>query len=236
MVNRIKQIFNINNKIIVHNTNGTLRYVKNYPGIAIKFRGENNIVEIWEPCKFTKHFWNKRSKIDIDGNNNHIVIQNTQYRLNSIRVIGMNNNCKLIIGKNIYQTGSLLIDYTCIDNLSVQIGNDCMFGYRVNLMCGDYHTVYNEETKEILNYPQKGIIIGNHVWLAKNTTVLKDVEIPDNTIIATGTIVSKTFTKPNTILGGNPVQVLKDGVNWSVKNVHKFTGKNSDNGESINGI
>lgn len=226
MLKKLIKRFNLplqNNKILIHKVNGQIQECKSYPGLSIKFKGTNNTVEIWEPCRFRKYIaGNKRSKLDINGSNNKIIIKSTVHTYNSIRVIAMENNCRLYIGQNMFQTGSLLIDYTNIDNLNVNIGDNCMFGYKVNLMCGDHHTIYNQSTGEILNYPQKGITIGNHVWLAKNTIVLKDVELPDNSVVAAGTTVSKSFNQPNIIIGGSPNRILKEHINWALENVNKF--------------
>ena len=211
------------NKILIHKTNGKIQVCKSYPGLSIKFKGTNNIVEIWEPCRFRKYIaGNRRSKLDINGSNNKITIKPTVYIYNSIRVIGIGNNCQLNIGRDMFQTGSLWIDYADIDDINVSIGDNCMFGYKVNLMCGDHHTIYSMSTGEVLNYPKKGITIGNHVWLAKNTIVLKEVDLPDNSVVAAGTTVSKSFVQPNIIIGGSPNRILKEHINWALENVNNF--------------
>jgi acetyltransferase-like isoleucine patch superfamily enzyme len=43
---------------------------------------------------------------------------------------------------------------------------------------------------------------------------MKNAGLPDNTIVAAKSVVSKKFTESNTVVGGNPARVVKTGVNW----------------------
>ena len=58
------------------------------------------------------------------------------------------------------------------------------------------------------------IYIGNHVWIGAWARLCKDVYIPDGCIIGMGSIVTKKFTKKNSIIAGNPAKVVKEDVNW----------------------
>lgn len=57
--------------------------------------------------------------------------------------------------------------------------------------------------------------IGNHVWLCQNTSILKYVNIPSNTVVAYGSVVTKSLTDENVIIAGNPAKIVKKNVNWS---------------------
>ena len=116
------------------------------------------------------------------------------------------------------QSGLCKIDFCNLDNLTFQVGDECMFGQNTEFMLGDWHTIYDINTNKKLNIPKTGIKIGNHVWIARNTTVLKDVQIGDNTVIGFGSIVSKKFTEENCILAGIPAKIIKQNINWSYKN------------------
>lgn len=50
--------------------------------------------------------------------------------------------------------------------------------------------------------------IGNNVWLSRNSMVLKDANVGDNSIVAAGAVVTKKFNG-NEILGGIPCKILK---------------------------
>lgn len=58
------------------------------------------------------------------------------------------------------------------------------------------------------------IVIGKHCWLGLRCMLLKGTEIPDYTVVAGGTICTKKFTEPNTIIAGVPAKVVKRDINW----------------------
>ncbi len=203
-----------NNKILLHKKNGKIIKVHSIKGLTIRFRGKNSTVEIYEPYNFGKRFIFNRSKIRIKGDNNHIVIKGSNSRINSLQAYNLGNNCVLNIGENFYQTGNLLIDYACLDNKSVVIGDNCMFGQNIELMLGDWHKIIDRNTNEVLNDSKNGISIGNKVWIARQVKVLKNVTIPNNTVVATGSIVTKPFNEEYTIIGGIPAKVIKQNVIW----------------------
>lgn len=208
-------MFNLRrNRIILHKKNGKTQIVSHIKGLTIKFKGENSTVEIWEPYCFKLRFFQNRSKIKIKGSNNHIEIRPTKHFIYSLQINNIKDNNRIFIGDNFYQTGALNVDFANLSGLKLEIGNDCMFGQDVQIMLGDHHTIYSTITGEQTNISQKGITIGNHVWAARNTKILKDVEIPDNTVIATGSIVTKSFNKTNTLIGGTPAKILKENINW----------------------
>tara|TARA_B110000503_G_scaffold72285_1_gene111814 strand:- start:1009 stop:1188 length:180 start_codon:yes stop_codon:yes gene_type:complete len=51
-------------------------------------------------------------------------------------------------------------------------------------------------------------MIGNNVWIGLNSIILKGVSVGDNTIIAAGSVVTKSFGN-NLVIGGNPAKILK---------------------------
>lgn len=55
----------------------------------------------------------------------------------------------------------------------------------------------------------KDVIIGEKCWLGMNCVILPGVELGDNTIVAAGAVVNKSFKEGNLILGGTPARILK---------------------------
>lgn len=205
-----------NNKIILHKKNGDICQVGHINGLSIRFKGKNSVVEVWEPFYFVKWFGEKRCKIRINGDNNHIVIKPTIYRISSIQLLGLKDNNKVTIGENLYSTGVTKFEFAGESNLELNIGNDCMFGQNVKFMLGDYHSIYDIKSNVQTNTPKKGITIGNHVWLARDVKIFKDVSIADNTVVANGSVVTKSFEKENVLLGGCPAKILKENINWAM--------------------
>ena len=52
------------------------------------------------------------------------------------------------------------------------------------------------------------IIIGNDSFIGENATILYGVELPKNTLVAAGAVVTKSFDEPGLVIGGNPAKVI----------------------------
>ncbi|MCR9010677.1 hypothetical protein NVS78_00180 [Gabonibacter sp. KD22] len=52
-------------------------------------------------------------------------------------------------------------------------------------------------------------MIGKGVWIMPNVTIIPGVVIGDESVIATGSVVTKDVP-PRTLVGGVPAKVLKD--------------------------
>ncbi len=95
---------------------------------------------------------------------------------------------------------------------SITIGSKVMFGPNVTIMGGDHNTSvigrYMYDVKEKLPENDLPIVIENDCWIGANSIILKGVTIKKGTIIAAGSLVTKSFPE-YTILGGVPAKVLK---------------------------
>lgn len=111
-------------------------------------------------------------RVDIHGNNNRVIfLDGANLKGVHIEVIG--NDCTLTIGKNcVIGEGCY---FSCREKgTSLTIGDNCMFSRNVKLMTSDGHDIY-QNGKRINEAAD--ITIGNKVWLADNTTVLKGCKV-----------------------------------------------------------
>lgn len=63
----------------------------------------------------------------------------------------------------------------------------------------------DDTTGEDAHYP----VIGNNVFIGVGANIIGDVRIPDNCIIAAGSIVVNRFTEEGVVLAGVPAKIIK---------------------------
>lgn len=94
----------------------------------------------------------------------------------------------------------------------ISFGNDCLLSWNILIMDTDEHPIINQNG--IRTNPDKPILVGNHVWIGCKCTLLKGTEIPNNTVVAAGTLLTSAFSGENQVIGGNPPAILKSNVRW----------------------
>lgn len=116
---------------------------------------------------------------------------------------------KLEIGKNFYCNKNCSI--SCNDH--TVIGDDALFGWNVELLDSDNHKVIHQNKPESCMHGP--IQIGNHVWVAAFSHILKNSTIPDGSIVAYHSVVTKRFEGEKLLLGGCPAKVIEEQVEWA---------------------
>ena len=166
--------------------------------------GNNNKIIFGDMCYLIN------TKISIYGDNNEIILGNKVY-VNSGDFYLEDSNNKLEIGEHTTFSGNTHLAIT--EGKSINIGKECLFSSNVVFRTGDSHSILNEENERI--NCAKDIYIEDHVWFTQNTTILKGVKIKKDSIVATGSIVTKEFEKSNIILAGSPAKIIKENINWN---------------------
>ena len=101
-------------------------------------------------------------------------------------------------------------------NKLIRFGDDCTLGWNVKIRDTDGHKIFclDDLQKKQINV-NKEVIIGDHVWIAANVNILKGTCIPNDCVVAYGTLLTgQKNSKNNTIIGGNPPSVLKEDLTW----------------------
>lgn len=106
-------------------------------------------------------------------------------------------------GNNVYCN----VDCIFLDVNTITIGNEVMFGPRVNLFTAG-HPIDSDIRATNLEFGLP-IVIGDGVWIGGNVTILPGVSIGANSIIAAGSVVTKDV--PNDVIyGGNPARFIRE--------------------------
>ena len=125
--------------------------------------------------------------------------------------INVNSGAELILCSG-YMNHDCVID--CFS--SIRIGHGVVISERVVLRDSDNHVI----SLKLDNCTVDGksvatpIIIGDHVWIGMNVTVLKGVTIGDGAVVAAGSMVTKDVP-PHSLVAGVPAKVVKTDVEWN---------------------
>ena len=176
----------------------------------IKISGNNNILYIG------KNSLLRDSNIFIKGNNNIIYIGDDCI-VNNTSIILDNEGSEIRIGN---KTSIAKVQIVSLEPYKIEIGEDCMLSYDIEIRNTDSHKIYDKNTNERIN-EGSSINIGNHVWLGMRAVILKGVNIGHNSIVAAGSIVTKDV-KANTIVSGNPAKQIKENVYWTREEVMQY--------------
>lgn len=195
-----------NNKIYLIKENGKKILFPNIKGMKFFIDGKNNTIEIYEPIKDIRP-----SEIRIIGNNAVFVLQK-----NSV----LHNTHFSIYENAVVNIGDSFTCYGCSFSIAggtkLNIGNDCLLSNNIYIRTDDGHTIIDNTTGIAYNKPAD-ISIGNNVWICTKVSILKGVKINDNSVIALGSVVTKSFNESNIIIAGNPAKIIKRNIVW-----HKY--------------
>ena len=172
-------------------------------------------------------------ELDIIGDRNRIIVgegcvlDNVNFRLRGsdhLIEIGKNcrvsragtfwledHHCEVRIGQN---TTMVEVSISLAESHSkALIGEGCMFASDIEIRTSDAHSVIDTASGERINLAED-VTIGNHVWIASHSIILKGVNIGENSVVAAGAVVTNSCP-PGSILAGNPARVIKTGITWT---------------------
>lgn len=120
------------------------------------------------------------------------------------------NTSELEIGDNFIISAKAEI--ICCKN--IKFGDNCLLSWDNLIMDTDFHDIYDNDTREKIN-EDEAIFIGNNVWIGCKNLILKGVYIPDGSILASNSTVTKKFDNYKNILIGGKDKILKKNVSWT---------------------
>lgn len=176
----------------------------------IKISGNNNVIYVG------KNSILRDCNIFIKGNNNTLYIGDDCV-VNNTSIILNNEGAEIKIGN---KTSVAKAQIVSLEPYNIEIGEDCMLSYDIEIRNTDSHKIYDKSTNKRIN-EGNSVKIGNHVWLGMRAVILKGVNIDDNSIVAGGSIVTKDVMS-NTIVSGNPAKQIKENVYWTREEVMQY--------------
>lgn len=192
----------------------TLYYnVKLHGNMKPKFKiGSNSIIML-----------NKNSKMNIEDSLSFGVLYSSKQKslLNlgdssilDVKGLIVGNGCRVSVGPNAtFKVGKNVFineNTRVMVSEKVEIGDNCMIGWNVNIIDSDRHNVYYDGVK---TKSAKEISIGDDVWIGFNSSILKGVTIGKGAIVSSNSVVTKDVP-PYTLVAGVPAKVIKENVKW----------------------
>ena len=175
-------------------------------GLRCNFQGINNEVSIGGADASTSF----DCHINVYGSNNKVIIESGVGLKNLTIYMGGDNNTVHIKRKTMIAGKTEL---AVMEGTKIEIGAESLFSANVTFRAGDSHSVLDATTGERIN-PSKDIIVGNHVWVGNTVIITKGTRIGNNSVIATGSVVTGKAFPDNVAIGGNPARVVKEGISW----------------------
>jgi acetyltransferase-like isoleucine patch superfamily enzyme len=147
----------------------------------------------------------------VRSQNSKVIIKNN-VKLNNSIIWFEDNFGELDIGSNTTIEGA---HFFITEKYSkIKIGDECMLSNNIEFRTGDSHSIYDCDSNVRINKPGD-ITLENRIWVGSDVKILKGVNLPQNIVIATGSIVTKSDSfKSNSIYGGIPAKIIKENIKW----------------------
>lgn len=125
------------------------------------------------------------------------------FRIRAGAYISIADNAVLELGSGSINRNS---NIACFNH--IVIGEDVTISENVVIRDSDNHEIIRNGFK--MDAP---IVIGDHVWIGINATILKGVHIGRGAVIAAGSVVTKDIPE-RSLVGGVPARVIKTDIDW----------------------
>lgn len=140
-----------------------------------------------------------------------ITRKGNEYIVNKLRSSGIK------IGKNTHVFSNIITSEPYL----IEIGENCTISTDVAFITHDASVGAFLGRNNFSDLCGK-IIIGNQCFVGNNSILLYGVHLPDKTLVAAGSVVTKSCSEPGCILGGNPAKVIGRVDNYLQKNESNF--------------
>ena len=98
---------------------------------------------------------------------------------------------------------------------TVFVGDECMFSEDIDITTSDWHPIYETDSGKRVN-SSRSVFIGDYVWLARNTTILKGSCMASGSVLGASSVLAGKYCPPNSIHAGAPAKI---------RGIEKFWGR-----------
>jgi acetyltransferase-like isoleucine patch superfamily enzyme len=114
----------------------------------------------------------------------------------------INSLSGLEVGKHVY-----IAHNTVIIGKMIHIGNEVLIGPNCVISAGNHQ--FKDQSFRFGASLQQRVKIGNGAWVAGNCSIVSGAYLPDQSILAAGSVLTKTYSEKQMIYGGVPAKSIK---------------------------
>lgn len=119
-------------------------------------------------------------------------------------------NCAVEIGYGLVCNDAIFVQAS--EKGKITIKDDCLFA-NAKIYNSDQHSIFSIDSGERINNAAD-VVIGNRVWLARDTLLLKGAQIGDGSILGAKSVFFGSDSGSN-LLVGSPAKEVKKNIAWS---------------------
>lgn len=148
-------------------------------------------------------------------------ITTIQSEINNFGTIVFYGKGVFCTGVKVYNSGELTFgsNFKIMDMCSIccrkviNLGDEIRVAHGTQIIDSNYHFVIDTSTRQV--YPDGGTInIGKSCWIANRSTIVSPANIPDFSVVASGSMVNKDFSSNGCelFIAGMPATIKKKGI------------------------
>jgi len=173
--------------------------------IDIRFRGSNNTLIVRNGADI------KDLAVDFTGDSGLVEVGPTTRKRVGVRFdLRCGHSSVITIGEDVGCAGRVFV--SAVEGATVSIGNDAMFSWGIEIRTDDSHPIYDVRTGKRQNLSQP-IVVGDHVWIAKDVVIMGGVTIGDGSVVGFRSILTKSIPN-NCVAAGAPARVVRRDIAW----------------------
>ena len=121
--------------------------------------------------------------------------------------IAVGKNGQLVVGENFRATAQLKV--ACQHKITFE--SDVLCGWESTFVDSDFHRLTRTDGTEP-PIPYAPITIGKGCWFSFKTVVMKGTTLAPYNVIASNSLVNKSFNASYSLIAGSPAKIVKTGI------------------------
>lgn len=145
--------------------------------------------------------------ISTGGNDQNLTLGDEAKGYYTLRMTG---NSSIKIGNRTTSNGCTIYTH----DSGFECGEDCMLSSEILIQASDQHGIVDLATGDIINQGYTDVVLGDHVWLGRRSTVVANTHIGNGVIVGTAAVVSNDVPDHVAVVG-SPARIVKTNVTWT---------------------